>query len=524
MDKNMVHWADVTAHKIICQKGDKDAYTIAAGITPSGIVHIGNFREIMTNDLVKRALEYRGKKVRFIYSWDDFDVFRKVPEGLPQQDKLKLALRKPIVDVIDPFENHESYARSNQIPVEEVVHKIGIHPEFIYQHSKYRAGHYAEQIKFALEHTQEIKDILNKHRDTPLSNDWLPVSVFSKSNGTDIVSNIKWDGEWTLSYELENGNTESLNFKEGGNVKLKWRVDWPMRWKYEEVDFEPGGKDHSTKGGSYDTGKEIVTLWNFDAPTYIRYDFVSLKGRKGKMSSSKGNVVTIQDVLKVYEPEIVRYLFAGPRANAEFNISFDLDVIKIYEDFDKCERVYYDIETLKSEKETIKNNRTYELSCIEKPKENIPYQPSFRHLTNILLVNELDIDKTISYLENELKSKSDKLRLRTRAECAKYWLKNYAPEEFTFSVNSQNKCQLSTELKPLFNELAEKIESREWSDNELHEEMYVLCTNHNVEHKEFFKNAYKILISKNKGPRLANFILEIGKERVSYLFRQASKI
>ena len=81
MAKEKQHWADLTAERVIREKGNKKQYVCAAGITPSGIVHIGNFREIITVDLVKRALEKRGKKVRFIYSWDDYDVFRKVPKN-----------------------------------------------------------------------------------------------------------------------------------------------------------------------------------------------------------------------------------------------------------------------------------------------------------------------------------------------------------------------------------------------------------------------------------------------------------
>ena len=38
------HWADIMADKIIREKGEKDLYTCASGITPSGTVHIGNFR------------------------------------------------------------------------------------------------------------------------------------------------------------------------------------------------------------------------------------------------------------------------------------------------------------------------------------------------------------------------------------------------------------------------------------------------------------------------------------------------
>ena len=96
-EKRSYHWTDITAENIIREKGDKDSYVLAAGITPSGVVHVGNFREMITVDLVKRALEKKGKKVRFIYSWDDYDVFRKVPSNMPQQEMLEKHLRKEII-------------------------------------------------------------------------------------------------------------------------------------------------------------------------------------------------------------------------------------------------------------------------------------------------------------------------------------------------------------------------------------------------------------------------------------------
>ena len=43
------HWADITAERIIREKGNKSKYVVAAGITPSGTIHIGNFREIITH-------------------------------------------------------------------------------------------------------------------------------------------------------------------------------------------------------------------------------------------------------------------------------------------------------------------------------------------------------------------------------------------------------------------------------------------------------------------------------------------
>ncbi|MEK6809004.1 MAG: lysine--tRNA ligase, partial [Nanoarchaeota archaeon] len=349
--EELYHWTDVAADKVIQEKGNKKKYTVAAGITPSGTVHIGNFREIITVDLVKRALEKRGKKVRFIYSWDEYDVFRKVPKNMPQQEILIRYLRFPVVDTPDTFGCHENYARHLEKEVEESVPKVGINPEFLYQAQKYRSGEYNKEIKTALEHTEDIKTCLNEYREEEVDENWLPISIFCEKCHKDTITELKWLGGYNISYKCECGHEESFDFSEKSIVKLKWRIDWPMRWNYEKVDFEPGGKDHSTVGGSYDTGKKIVkAVWNWDAPTYVMYDFIQVKGGTGKMSSSSGNVITLSDVLQIYEPEVARWIFAGTRPNKEFAISFDVDVIKIYEDFDKCERIYFGLETV-NEKE-----------------------------------------------------------------------------------------------------------------------------------------------------------------------------
>ena len=119
---------------------------------------------------------------------------------------------------------------------------------------------------------------------------------------------------------------------------------------------------------------------------------------------------------------------------------------------------------------------------------------------------------------NELKNEHDKERLRTRATCAKYWLEHFAPEDFRYTVNTSAQ-PVAENMQDLFTELAEKLVSKEWTDDELHEEMYVLCTNHDIQHKDFFKEAYKLIISKEKGPRLAAFILQVGRARVARLFK-----
>ena len=89
------HWADIAARRVVAAHPDRLPIVVAAGITPSGVVHVGNFREVMTVDLVARALRDQDVPVRFIYSWDDFDVFRKVPADAPEQAMLRYPSERP---------------------------------------------------------------------------------------------------------------------------------------------------------------------------------------------------------------------------------------------------------------------------------------------------------------------------------------------------------------------------------------------------------------------------------------------
>ena len=75
-------------------------------------------------------------------------------------------------------------------------------------------------------------------------------------------------------------------------------------------------------------------------------------------------------------PEILRYIFASYKTNIDFSVSFDLDVLKVYEDFDKMERIAFGIDKV-NEKKTNMAKRVYELSQIATAPETCPIQPSF---------------------------------------------------------------------------------------------------------------------------------------------------
>ena len=519
------HWADQMADKIIREKGDLDSYTCASGITPSGTVHIGNFREIITVDLVVRALRDRGKNVRFIYSWDDYDVFRKVPANMPDPEILEKYLRYPITMVPDTTGRNENYARHHEVDIEKELPRVGINPEFLYQASRYRANRYAEGMKKALQNRELIKECLNEYRDEqhkmkPEDVYW-PVSVFCGKCNKDTTEITGYDGEYGISYKCECGNCETADLRTFKGAKLGWRVDWPMRWNEEKVVFEPGGKDHISPGGSYDTAKLVSKkIYNWDAPITMRYDFVNLKGVPGKMSSSKGKVISLVDALEVYQPEVLRYIFAGTRPNTEFAISFDLDVNKVYEDYDKTERIVWGVDKAKSEDVLAKEKRIYILSQIDgKMPSVMPYQIGFRMMTTLLQTYSGDIDAVIKSL-GDVKPEQE-AALRRRAQCAWYWIRECAPscaEDFCFALKEDgSKADLSGDMLAAVKRVRDEVVPRVGSfalDKECQQAMYDIATELGLDAKALFTALYQALIGKDQGPRLASFMKIIGKEKL----------
>ena len=516
-DNETMHWADRMAQSVLAKSPHKNLYTLASGITPSGTVHIGNFREIITTELVVRALRKKGCQVRFIYSWDDYDVFRKVPQNMPQQDVLQKHLRFPITDVPDTSGSDcSSYARKNELEVEDDLPLVGIRPEYIYQAERYKSSYYASDIRFALQNKSRIIEILNKYRDKPLDESWWPISIFSSFTKKDTTTVLSYDGDWKVTYrDDETNQEETVDLRETSLVKLNWRIDWPMRWAKEDVDFEPAGKDHHSSGGSFDTSKEIVELFGKHAPLSLQYDFISIKGHGGKISSSSGDVVSLGEVLEIYTPEVTRYMFAKPRPNTEFAISFDTDVFKIYEDYDNTERVAFGITPAPADKME-KERRIYELSQPYEVPQTPSLQVSFRHLCNLLLIHSCNVEEVVALYSDA--DPSQAYRLKEKAVCAVNWLRKYADSDYNWSLQSPDSPRpelghRENKAVIMVGKLCEEIDDMDEKD--IANKLYDIAEGVEIEPKELFKAAYSVLINKERGPRLAAFLKNVGGAKAS---------
>lgn len=529
MTDEPVYWADQLADETVERFPGRDTYLCAAGISPSGLVHAGNFREIITVDLVAKALELRGEDVRFIYSWDDYDRFRKVPENVP--DEWEEYIGMPLSNVPDPEGCHSSYARHFESRLEEELEGLGMDIEFIRQSERFQDCEYAPLIKKAMNSREDLREILDQYRREPLDDDWWPLRVYCRTCGKDFTEVVDYDGNYTVSYYCEECDEEhETDFSEDDSVKPPWRVDWPMRWSYEKVSFEPAGKEHSASGGSRDTANEIVSrVYGDEPPVHQMYEFVTSDGKK--ISGSDGeDAFTLSDLKEIYTPEMIRFLFAGTRPSKAFEIPFGEEVIQRYESFDSLEEEYYDQES-DSDKLRTHDEAVYELAVVDVPDEK-PVRIPFKHAAFVAQTvpeddwstTAIESLKRTGHLPEDF-SEQDLEPVLTRLEKARNWAREHAPEDYRYSINYEVPEDVVEDLGDRQREavklLADAVRTGEFDGREpLDELIFDVKDDSGLDTGEFFETMYQVLLSRDQGPRLSRLILSIGREDTAKILEQ----
>ena len=305
-----------------------------------------------------------------------------------------------------------------------------------------------------------------------------------------------------------------------------------MRWGYYRVDFEPAGKDHHTRGGSYDTARKIAkakSIFNIAPPSTLTYGFIGIKGKGGAMASSTGEVISVDQLLAVYQPEVIRYLFASTRPIKEFSISFDIDVLKIYDDYDRCELQYFKSAHHNTSPAIEKNRRVYELSQVgaaSPASSTLPVQIPFRHLCNLMQISEGNIDIALRIYEKsthiELSSEA-KDTLAVRAACAWHWVTQYAPERFRFRLLSAEEAappmQLDDSTAGALAAFRDRLHPR-ISETEIRSMIQEIVEAYNISAKALFKSLYTLLFAKPYGPQLSSFIMLAGVMRIQKILEK----
>lgn len=516
-----MHWADVLADELL---KEEKKHVLATGITPSGPIHIGNMREILTTDAVYRCLINKGGDGELIYVADDFDPLRRVYPYLP--DSYEKYVGMPISDIPCPCGKHKSYADHYLISFLNSLKEIGVKPSIYRANEMYRKGIYNEAIQIAMENIDKIKEIIQNISKRQLPQGWIPFNILcEKCKKLTNSKAILYDYP-IIQYECDCGYEGEVDITKGGVGKLPWRIDWPARWKILKVTFEPFGKDLGTVGGARDTGEKIVEeVYNYPAPKYTVYEFIMLKGQ-GAMHSSKGTALSAEEMLNMTPPEVLRFLLMNNQPGKHLVFDSGLGLLNLVDDYDKEESVYFGKEEAIKGMKDLK--KTYELSQPYNIPKTIPYQLPYRHLVTLIQIgkNWEEIKEILLRTKQipENLSMHDEEHLEQRAKHVRYWLDNFAPDMIKFEVkNKLIKINLEKSQKKFLMSLLEKLTSADWDAENIHNIIYELSEKEKIPIKTAFTTIYQIILGQEKGPRAGYFLSNLDKDFVLKRIKEAVK-
>lgn len=542
---------------------------VASGLSPSGPIHLGNLREVMTPHLVADEVRRRGYQVRHLISWDDYDRYRKVPNGIAGVDESWAEhIGKPLTSVPAPQGSaYPNWAEHFKAAMIESLAELGVEFDGISQTAQYTSGVYREQVLHAMKHRGDIDAILAQYRTKPKtgkkpqqkavdeaeleaeegsgaaseddgssgSAGYFPYKPYCGGCGKDLTTVTAYDDDTTeLTYTCnECGFSETVRLSEFNRGKLVWKVDWPMRWAYEGVIFEPSGVDHSSPGSSFQVGGQIVGIFGGKQPIGPMYAFVGISGM-AKMSSSRGGVPTPADALKIMEPQILRWLYARRRPNQSFKIAFDQEIQRLYDEWDKLDGKVADGSALPGD--IAAHSRAVRTAAGELPRtpRPLPYR-TLASVADITAGHEDQALRILSELDpaNPLGSLDE---ARPRYDKAEAWINTQVPADQRTIVRDEPDAELLKSLdeasqqsvRLLLDGLAEH-----WSLDGLTHLVYgvpkvqagfsadatpkELPPEIKTAQRTFFALLYHLLVGRDTGPRLPTLLLAVGQERVRAL-------
>ncbi|MCX6399026.1 MAG: lysine--tRNA ligase [Propionibacteriales bacterium] len=528
-----------------------DVVTCASGISPSGPIHLGNLREFLTVHFVAEEIRRRGINVRHLHSWDDYDRFRKVPAGVDPSWSEHIG--KPLSAVPDPTGEFPNWAERFKAPLRAALADLGCDMVEVDQTEMYAAGTYREQVLTAIAKRGEIETVMARFRtkkaaepvegeeestaeeesghgaDEDLAR--FPYKPYCRGCGRDTVTLTSYDDATTdLAYTCDVcGDSYVTNVATQNEGKLVWKVDWPMRWTFEGVHFEPGGVDHATPGSSYTVGKEIVgPIFGGTAPSFVGYSFVGVAGMP-KMSSSKGGVPTAAEALRILEAPILRWLYVRRQPKQAFNVDFGQEVLRLYDEWDALTKKAAipekrDAAVLAWERAS----STSTAGALPTPAVVVP----FRMLSSVADVTAGSREitaRTVGASESDLEPRLTK---------AATWITAYVdPEDRTVvreSAAADRLAALSEDEALWLRQLLDRL-PHSFDDNEaLTTLIYGVpklarglaledppTDEVKADQKAFFKLLYELLVAAERGPRLPTLFVALGPEKVRALLTPA---
>lgn len=284
------------------------------GPTVYNYIHIGNARSAIAFDTVRRYLEFKGYKVNYVSNFTDVDdkmIKAAHEQGItvPQlADKYIQAFMKDTKAInIEPATMHPR-ATENIPEIIKFVQGL-IDKGYAYEKDGdvyYRARKFKDYGQLSGQSIDDLEVGASEH----VSAD----EVNKKEDPMDFAlwkaakpGEINWDSPW-------------------GKGRPGWHIECSvMSTKYlgKTIDIHGGGQDlefphheNEIAQSEAETGQKIVRYW-------MHNGFVTIGKDNEKMSKSLHNFITVHDIIKQVDPQVLRFFMATTQYRRPIQYSED---------------------------------------------------------------------------------------------------------------------------------------------------------------------------------------------------------
>ncbi|MDF0596488.1 lysine--tRNA ligase [Psychromarinibacter halotolerans] len=479
---------------------EKGYVLFETGYGPSGLPHIGTFGEVLRTTMIRRAFELISDiPTRLICFSDDMDGMRKVPGNVPNQERLREDLQRPLTSVYDPFEEYPSFGDHNNAMLRRFLDTFGFEYEFYSATEFYKSGQFDETLLRACEKYDDLMKVMLKSlRDERQQTYSIFLPIHPETGRVLYVPMKHVDAkEGTITFDDEDGREWTLPVT-GGQVKLQWKPDFGARWAALGVDFEMYGKDHSTNTPIYDS---ICRILGAPAPEHFTYElFLDDKGQK--ISKSSGNGISIDEWLTYASTESLSY-FMYQKPKTAKRLFFDV-IPRAVDEYHQQLRAYADQDATQK-----LANPVYHIHNGDVPESKMVVP--FSMLLNLASVSSAeDKDQMWGFIRRYAPDASPETHPDLDAaagHAVRYYNDFVKPTKVFRAPTDQERAALE--------DLRDRLKA--WDGGldpeELQSMVFAVGKAHGFDPlRDWFKALYEVLLGASQGPRFGGFIALYGVE------------
>ena len=283
------------------------------GPTVYNYIHIGNARSAIAFDTIRRYFEYKGYDVKYVSNFTDVDD-KMINEARAEKTTVtKLAEKFINAFLADTTALNIEPATLHPRATHEINDIIAFVKSLIdngYAYEVdgdvyYRAKKFKHYGQLSDQNIEQLEEGASEHiNDTEQSRKEDPID-FALWKAQQEPDESAWDSPW-------------------GKGRPGWHIECSvMSTKYlgDTIDIHGGGQDlefphHENEIAQSEakTGKKFVNYW-------LHNGFVTVGKDQEKMSKSLHNFVTVHDILREVDPQVLRFFMASVQYRRQINYS-----------------------------------------------------------------------------------------------------------------------------------------------------------------------------------------------------------